>query len=128
MDFYVASSFQNIHTVNIVQKRLRELGHQCTYDWTKNGRAMSLDNLREIGKKEKEAVMGADVVIVLLPAGKGSHIELGIAIGSGREIYLYSENEEVMNVETTSTFYHLEDVELVIGSIEDLLSTLSKHQ
>jgi hypothetical protein len=50
-----------------------------TYDWTQNSRAEDIPALREIGEKEKAAVMESDFVIILLPAGKGSHIELGIA-------------------------------------------------
>jgi len=41
----------------------------------------------------------------LLPAGKGSHIELGIAFGRGKKVYLYPAHEEFNNIETTSTFY-----------------------
>ena len=61
--------------------------------------------------------MEADFTIVLLPAGKGSHIEFGIALAQGKRIYLYSQNEEVNNFETTSTFYHLPQVEKCIGTL-----------
>lgn len=68
--------------------------------------------------------MEADFLVVLLPARKGSHIEFGIALGQGKKIYLYSPNEEVNNFETTSTFYHLPEVEIVIGNIDDLIEIL----
>jgi putative component of toxin-antitoxin plasmid stabilization module len=53
----------------------------------------------------KNAVMETDFIIVLLPAGKGIHIELGIALGQGKRVYLYSPNDEVNKFETTSTFF-----------------------
>lgn len=79
----------------------------------------------EIGLQEKNAVLDADFLIVLLPAGKGSHIEFGIALGQGKKIYLYSPNDEVNNFETTSTFYHLSDVEKCIGTIDGLIDKVT---
>ncbi|WP_078382762.1 group-specific protein [Sutcliffiella halmapala] len=119
--FYVASSFQNQETVRIVSRQLKDQGYIQTYDWTKNKRASTFEELKEVGQAEKTAVMEADFLIVLLPAGKGSHIEFGIALGQGKKIFLYSHNNEVNNFETTSTFYHLSEVEKVIGTIDDLI-------
>ncbi|WP_306461623.1 hypothetical protein [Alkalicoccobacillus porphyridii] len=81
----------------------------------------SLAELGVLGQKEKTAVMEADFVIVLLPAGKGSHVELGIALVQGKKVYLYSPTDEVNNLETTSTFYQLVEVEIIIGTIKELL-------
>lgn len=120
--FYVASSFQNVKTVRFVSEQLKNKGYVQTYDWTKNKRASSIEELSIIGQEEKQSVMEADFLIVLLPAGKGSHIELGIALGLGKKIFLYSQNNEVSNFETTTTFYHLSEVEIVIGTIDKLLN------
>jgi len=68
--------------------RLVDKGFVHTYDWTKNKRASTIEDLMEIGLQEKNAVLDADFLIVLLPAGKGSHIEFGIALGQGKKIYL----------------------------------------
>ncbi|WP_258870965.1 nucleoside 2-deoxyribosyltransferase [Halobacillus trueperi] len=124
MKFYVASSFKNKDHVRYVSEQLRNQGYIHTYDWTVNERASSLKELREIGQKEKEAVMEADVLIVILPAGKGSHIEYGIALGLGKTIYLYSEDEQVNDFETTSTFYHLSGVEKCIGTFDELVASV----
>ncbi|MEA3319659.1 MAG: nucleoside 2-deoxyribosyltransferase [Bacillota bacterium] len=119
--FYIASSLSNIEKVREVSKRLKDKGFIHTYDWTKNERAATLEDLKEIGEKELVAVLEADFLIVLLPGGKGSHIEFGIALGQGKKIFLYSENDDINNVETTSTFYHLDNVEKVMGTVEELL-------
>jgi hypothetical protein len=119
--FYVASSFKNIETVRYVSQQLVKRGFIHTYDWTKNERASTFDDLKAIGIEEKNAVIESDFLIVLIPAGKGSHIELGIALGQGKKIYLYSPDDQLNNFETTSTFYHLPEVEKCIGTIEDLI-------
>lgn len=126
--FYVASSFQNVEAVQFVSGQLKNKGYVQTYDWTKNKRASTIEDLKEIGQEEKKAVMEADFLIVLLPAGKGSHIELGIALGQGKKIYLYSQNNEVSNFETTSTFYHLSEVDIVIGTIDELLNKVTNSK
>lgn len=124
--FYVASSFKNIETVRYVSNELISKGYIHTYDWTKNARASTFEELKEIGRQERNALMEEDFIIVLLPAGKGSHIEFGIALAQGKRIYLYSQNEEVNNFETTSTFYHLPQVEKCIGTIDELILAVTK--
>ena len=124
MKFYIASSLKNIDQVRYVSKRLKNKGFIHTYDWTVNDNVTTLEELKAIGQKEKNAVIEADFVVVLLPAGKGSHIELGIAIGNDKQVYLYSPNKEVENIETTSTFYHLTEIEKCFGSIDELVDII----
>ncbi|KQL35365.1 nucleoside 2-deoxyribosyltransferase [Psychrobacillus sp. FJAT-21963] len=124
MKFYIASSFQNIESVKYVSEVLKNKGYIHTYDWTKNERALSIEKLQAIGQEEKNGVMNADILVVLLPAGKGSHIEFGIALGQGKKVFLYSPNHDVRDLETTSTFYHLPDVEIVIGTIDELIDVI----
>lgn len=90
--FYIASSFKNINEVRYVSKMLKDKGFIQTYDWTLNERAASYEALEKIGQEELAAVIDCDLIIVILPAGKGSHIELGIALGIGKKIFLYSPN------------------------------------
>lgn len=124
MKFYIASSFKNIGLVRYVSENLKNRGYIHTYDWTVNENVTTLEELKMIGEKEKTAVIEADFVVVLLPAGKGSHIELGIAIGNGKNIYLYSPNKEIDNIETTSTFYHLPEIEKCFGTLDELVEII----
>lgn len=121
MKFYIASSFSNVDSVRYVIDRLVHKGYIHTYDWTANERASSFDQLTEIGEREKAAVLKADFVINLLPAGKGSHIEMGIALGQGKRVFLYSPNDDVNNVEITSTFYHLPEVVQFVGTLDEFV-------
>ena len=124
MNFYVASSFQNKKVVNEVSLLLKQLGWHHTYDWTQNERVNSLAALQKIGMLEKQAIANSDVVVVILPGGKGSHIELGLAIAWQKKTFLYSLNLEAMDMQTTSTFYHLPEVQICEGSVEELISTI----
>ena len=126
--FYIASTLNNKENVQIVSERLKQEGFIHTYDWTQNEHLTSLDQLREVGMKELEAVKSSDFVVVLLPAGKGSHVELGIALGNGIKTYLYSENNELNDLDKTSTFYHLEGVVQCVGTLDELIVLVLRDQ
>ncbi len=53
-------------------------------------------------------------------------MELGIALGQWKRIVLYSPDGEVTNFETTSTFYHLPEVEKCLGTIEELVEMVTR--
>lgn len=127
--FYVASSFRNIDNVRYIAQTLESRGYVNTYDWTQNvssrdAGAVTLGDLRSIGQHERDAVVSADVVVILLPGGRGAHVELGMAIAQGRRIILHSTDEVIANIETTSTFYHLPEVEKCHGTLDDLLAMI----
>ncbi|MRX73074.1 group-specific protein [Bacillus lacus] len=128
MKFYIASSFKNTEKVKYVSKMLIEKGFTHTYDWTLNENITTLEELKEIGQKETNAVIDAEFVVVLLPAGKGSHVELGIAIGNSKKIYLYSSDNEVDNLETTSTFYQLPEITKCIGTLDELVNIIDVNE
>lgn len=128
--FYVASSFRNLESVRYVANHLKSKGYIQTYDWTQNAKGkeeqiFTLEDLGNIGRKEKDGVLEADFIIVILPGGKGTHIELGIALGQEKRIFLYSPNGEVNNFETISTFYHLAEVEKCFGTLDELLEQVT---
>ncbi|WP_214843257.1 nucleoside 2-deoxyribosyltransferase [Exiguobacterium sp. s150] len=124
MNYYIGSGFYNIENVRRLRDLLSAQGHTHTYDWTLNTRADSVDALQDIGEKERDAIQASDFVVILLPAGKGSHVELGIAIGSGVPVFLHDMTDSMTNFETTSTFYHVAHVVQLSGSLEDIPSQI----
>jgi nucleoside 2-deoxyribosyltransferase len=120
MNFYIGSSFSNIHHVRELAAFLKVQGFQQTYDWTANSRADSVGELRSIGEAEFAAVKKADFIVIILPAGKGSHIELGLALAFGKRVYLYSSDALQKKPEEASTFYFLEQVTHINGTFKDL--------
>ncbi|QFF97641.1 group-specific protein [Psychrobacillus glaciei] len=127
MKFYVGSGLKNKEQVREVGGKLKNIGWNQTFDWTHNEQANNLADLMHIGTQEKEAIKDADYVIILLPGGKGSHIELGMAIALQKQIFLYSPHGEAMDMETTSTFYHLPEVNICTGSVDELISVIQEN-
>ncbi|WP_078394091.1 hypothetical protein [Shouchella patagoniensis] len=120
MKYYIASSFANIARVRSLNQRLSAIGHSVTYDWTKNERTTSIAELSRIAQLEKAAVIESDVFIMLLPAGRGSHIEYGMALASNKPIILYSPRDEVLD----TTFYHMPNVQIITGNEKNLLGAI----
>ncbi|WP_079912524.1 nucleoside 2-deoxyribosyltransferase [Paenibacillus sp. 32352] len=124
MKFYIASSLKNIENVRVAAKSLKSHGLIQTYDWTNHSNIDSITKLRQIGQDEVSGVLDADVVIVMIPAGKGSHVELGIALAAKKKIVLYSSTDEINDMKTTCSFYHLKEVEQIIGPMDELIKTV----
>ncbi|MEK4566833.1 group-specific protein [Alkalihalobacillus sp. FSL R5-0424] len=122
--FYIGSSFRNIEQVRLVAQTLIKEGFIQSYDWTEWENVQSVEELTSIGEQEKEAIIGSDFMIFILPLGKSSHVELGIALGIQKPIYLYSHTDKVFTPNQTSSFYHVEGVERFSGSIENFLDVL----
>jgi nucleoside 2-deoxyribosyltransferase len=113
MRFYIASRTENADAVRRLADTLKAAGHVQTYDWTTHCdvKHEGGERLKEVAKLEVAGVTDADVVIVLLPGGRGMHTEFGIAIGKGKKIILCSKDgAEFEEGDATTTFYWLPDV------------------
>lgn len=118
---YVASRLENHAAVRELLDAARGKGWEPTYDWTTHGSVWQpaaegrWDVLRDTALKESEGVMNADVVVVLLPGGRGTHVELGIAIGFGVPVLLWAPTQE--HLETLPVcFWGHPLVQRVVGS------------
>lgn len=141
MRFYIASRLENVDNVRRLKAELESRGHVHTHDWTKHGSVQHMGNaaIRNVSVLEVDGVRHADWVIVLLPGGRGTHTEMGIAIGVA--LHRYSELDEawpriVVVSETpeqdfgddgrTCAFYHHPLVRRV-SSMRELLAYIDEH-
>ncbi len=108
MRFYIASGLENFDNVRSLAARLKSLGHEQTYDWTKHGSVQNSPALwPEVSQAEVNGVLAADLVIVLLPGARGTHAELGLAIANTQykpatRIFVAGRDPN----ERTCVFYH----------------------
>lgn len=129
MKFYIASRLENYQQVRSLAKLLINSGWIQTYDWTSQDlvKDTNIELLKHIGEEEYNGVIQADIVIVLTPQGRGTHIELGMAIALNKIIYLCHEDNTYYKCdENTSSFYWLPRVKHLIGNIEYIASELLK--
>lgn len=83
MKAYIASSLDNADEARAITEALELDGWTITYRWFDHGSAQDRGEagIREVAQAELDGVVGADLVIVALPGARGTHVELGIAIG-----------------------------------------------
>lgn len=133
MNFYVGSGMKNCELVTYYAEKLTEKGWYQTYDWVKNVNAdVSIEDMVEYAKLEKQAVMDSDVVIILLPAGRGAHIELGMALALDKKLFLCSSTDKEFSIENTVAFYELPNVVKLIGTpdtnIDEIMRVMSTNK
>ena len=128
MKFYIASKLENYEQVQYLRDRLKEQGWTHTYDWTQHGsvKSISTEILKEVAEKEFQGVKDADVVIVLTPQGRGTHVELGMALALDKKVFIWHENDKYFKcTEDTSSFYWLPNVHRLFGTSDDLIKILT---
>ena len=110
MKVYVASRLENAPKAAAVAQELERHGHAITYAWWTHGSVQreGPERIREVATNECAGVASADVVVVLLPGGRGTHAELGIAIGLGKRILVVADPADgfFAQDERTCAFYH----------------------
>lgn len=90
---YVASTITNAQRVQGIQALLRSMGFTITYDWTEHGSVMleTADIMQRVAQAEINGVLSADVLVVVLPGGKGTHVELGMALAHNKPVFILGE-------------------------------------
>lgn len=123
MNFYIGSGLKNWEPVCYYAQKLRESGWKQTYDWTKNVRAAQAD-LRKYAELERQGISDADVVVILLPAGRGAHAELGMALAQRKKIFLCAERKEDWSEENAVAFYELPWVVKLAGTADENITAI----
>ena len=127
MKFYIGSGLKNYELVNDYARILEENGWKHTYNWTKNlSSNETIEDLEEISKLEQKGIVDSDVVIILLPAGRGTHVELGMAIASNKRIFLCADKKEEFSFENTVSFYQLPNIVKLVGTADENLKEIMK--
>ena len=77
---------------------------------------------------EARGIIGADVVIIILPADRGAHIELGMAMVLNKKIFLCDTTKEVFRIENTVAFYELPKITQLVGNADDNVKKILENQ
>lgn len=118
--FYIGSSLNNSKIVEEYTALLEEKDWKQTYNWLENiHNEISKKELKNYAKEELEGIKEADVVIIYLPAGRGAHIELGLALGLDKNIFLCANNKSEFSVFKTVSFYELPEIKKLVGTPQE---------
>ena len=126
MKYYIATKLENHAEHNRVRDALNAAGHECTYDWTSHGPvyARGLAVIEQTAQLEHEGVAEADTLIMLWPGGRGTHVELGMAIALQKRCLIVSDVEDHHGAtKETCAFYHHPHVEM-LRTVDELLQAV----
>ena len=125
MKFYIGSGFKNVDRVRDLSNELKKLGWIHTYNWAEVG-SETREELVTYSRLELAAIEDSDIVIIILPAGRGTHIEMGYAMALGKRIVLYTSDEEEFSLDNTVNFYQIPEIEKIVGDKETLIKRLTR--
>lgn len=128
MKFYIGSGLKNCKLVQSYSEILEASGWECTYDWTKYiGGKVTMKDLTQYAKLEQQGIADSDVVIILLPAGRGAHVELGMALALGKKVFLCADSREDFSLENTVSFYRIPQIVQLLGSAKENIEEILKY-
>ena len=129
MKFYIGSGIKNVEQVNYYSKILEENGWRNTYNWTKDiSGNKTIEELVKYAIFEQNGIVELNVVIILLPAGRGAHIELGMALALNKKIFLCSDcMENISNENTTVNFYQLSNIKRLYGTADENIKEIIRY-
>lgn len=121
MKIYVATGLEHADRARVVQSVLRDDGHEITYGWTVHGSVQDAGPKRiaEVARLEAAGVRAADLLIAILPGGRGTHVEIGLALGRGIPVILLQHVDDAEKLPTCA-FYSLARRHYVWGTEEGL--------
>lgn len=80
--FYIATALERGEEAKALSAELRTFGLGPTYEWWTHGSVQDqgAEKIREVAISETSGVQQADLFVALLPGGRGTHTEIGIAL------------------------------------------------
>ena len=122
--FYLATAKDRGEELTVLIDALKSRGWERTYAWTgedEGGPAQFAD----VAVKELKGVADADVLIVLLPAGRGTHVEIGAALALGKPVVLHSPNRDILEKPYPCAFHYHPGVTLLVSEAIDVDAILA---
>jgi len=126
MKFYIASGVENAKIVSELAAIMKADGHTHTYDWTQTLNHNNDDSeLKALAYAEVKGVQDAEILIVILPGGRGTHTEIGIAIASEIPIVIYGSSPDAYIVNgQKNPFYYYKHITIHFGEFEQFINKL----
>jgi nucleoside 2-deoxyribosyltransferase len=121
---YVATGLQRAKEARAMLDALGVLGFEPAYDWTVHGsvQGQGYARMAEVAANELAGVAAADIVVVMLPGGRGTHTEFGYALALGKKVFLVGPLTGADGLECA--FYHAPGV-LRFSEESDLISFIA---
>jgi len=122
--FFVSSRKDRNAEADALSAELTKHGWERTYAW-KALDSETPEDLAKFAVAELEGVRNADFLIVLLPGGFGTHVEIGAALALGKPIILHSPDQKTLKEPYPCPFHYHPGVKLLISGTLDIDALLA---
>lgn len=88
---YVAGSVKNMQRVRDIMEAIEYAGGCVAYNWTRENQDSLLKDFsyrKEVIKTQLQEVKKADIFVLVTPGGRGSYVELGVALANKIKCYI----------------------------------------
>jgi len=126
--FYLATRKDRSDVAATIVDGLKRDGWERTYTWTAQDGG-TREQYAAIALAELAGVAEADVLVVLLPGGYGTHVEIGAALAAGKRVVLHAPDQQTLETPYPCVFHYHPNVSILIGKSLDIdaLTNAMKH-
>lgn len=122
--FYLSTRKDRGAQAVVVLEALEAQGWERTLDWTAQN-SVGPDGYAAIALAEIAAVREADVLVVLLPGGYGTHVEIGAALALGKPVILHAPDRKTLDTPYPCIFHYHPRVKLLVSEVLDVDEVLA---
>jgi nucleoside 2-deoxyribosyltransferase len=122
--FYLATRKDRSDEADALAASLAEHGWERTYTWSALDPS-NTEGFAEVALKEIAGVRDADALIVLLPGGFGTHVEIGAALALEKPVILHAPDAKTLETPYRCIFHHHPAVKLLISPRVDVGAILA---
>jgi nucleoside 2-deoxyribosyltransferase len=117
--FYLATRKDRSDEADVLSAALTAQGWERTYAWSALDPA-DTESFANVAQQEIAGVRAADVLIVLLPGGFGTHVEIGAALALGKPVVVHAPDELTLQTPYRCIFHHHPLVKILISETLDV--------
>ena len=116
--FYFSTRKDRSSAATALLEVLVSQGWKRTYVWSDI--TLSPDQFGDVATSEIQGIQSADLVVVLLPGGYGTHVEIGAALAFGKPVILHAPDQGTLNTPYPCVFHHHPLIKLIVSEVVNI--------
>jgi nucleoside 2-deoxyribosyltransferase len=125
--FFLSTRKDRSAEADALSAALKAHGWERTFAWTDQDGA-GPEAHAKVAVAELAGVREADVLVVLLPGGYGTHVEIGAALALGKPVVLHAPDRKVLETPYLCVFHYHPGVKLLVSKVPEIDAILACMQ
>jgi len=122
--FYLATRIDRAAQAEKLLEAFKSRGWERTFTWAGEDKG-GAEGYPEVALAELAGVREADVLIVLLPGGYGTHVEIGAALALEKPVILHAPDQKTLDNPYPCVFHYHPGVKLLVSEVVDVDAVLA---